>query len=278
MRIIQLVYIAFLIFQLIGCGGQAMIATVVDRDSGEGIPNVSIEVKNNLGKVVAKQQTNGNGVFSVDGLDKHGTYKVSFSKDTIIPDEKEYTLDRIPKNEIKALKIQLGQVAGIKGRIMGAVKPEPTETNPESDKSENNAQDKKDIQTVPVPGAAVYLIVRWLNTERTMEPFTASTNPDGFFEIPRITKDGEYRLTIFERNYIEKSCPLVGFRKLKPGEIWDVGEIVLDPVILVDPGDIDTSQNPKGDTSGKRAIQDSKGSSTKRQGNSTGTDTSNPPN
>ena len=270
MRIMQFVYIAFLIFQLIGCGGQTMIATVVDRDSGEGIPNVSVEVKNSLGKVVAKHQTNKNGVFSVDGLDKHETYKVSFSKDTIIPDEKEYSLDRIPKNEIKALKIQLGQVASIKGRIMGAVKPESTETSPESDKSENNAQGKKDIQTVPVPGAAVYLIARWLNTERIMEPFTASTNPDGFFEIPRITKDGEYRLTIFERNYIEKSCPLVGFRKLKPGEIWDIGEIMLDSIDPGDPEGVDTSQNPKGDTSGTRARKEG-GSSTPREHTETGT-------
>jgi len=252
MRIMQFVYIAFLIFQLIGCGGRTMIATVVDRDSGEGIPNVSVSVKNNLEKLVTKQQTDGKGVFRVDGLDKRGIYKISFSKDTIIPYEEIIYLDRITKDEIKAIKIQLGQVASIKGRIMGAVKPESTETSPESDKSENNAQGKKDIQTVPVPGAAVNLIVRWLNTERIMEPFTASTNPDGFFEIPRITKDGEYRLTIFERNYIEKSCPLVGFRKLKLGEIWDIGEIMLDSIDPGDPEGVDTSGNTKPPIGGTR--------------------------
>ena len=217
MGVVRLAYCAALLLalalQVIGCGGWSMNAKIVGEDK-DGIPDVTVEVKTGS-KVVASKRTDKMGFVRVDDLDRHGKYKVFLSKktgdiDTIRPDVKDYNLDAMSDRQLTPpITIPVVELAGIKGRVLGIVKEEQKE---------------------PAGGVLVEL-ERELGSGsgKKRENFT-DTRPDGSFNFLGITKDGDYRLVISGKNYYGKICPSDGFHGLKVGDVWDAGEILLDPI------------------------------------------------
>jgi hypothetical protein len=207
---------AFFIFTFVifiaGCGGVVLSGTVRNSSTGLPIEGVTVEVKPTTTNTSLQSiTTDKDGYFRIEKLMKKETYQLTFKKETIETQQKEYNPTRIGKKKAESLNIQLDEFSVIKGKVFGMIDNDKIQ---EVSGAVVELLEEKSDSWAPVPG---------ISEEKT--------KPDGSFIISGIAKPGKYRLQIYEASYRSTRYPTDTSYYLKKGEVWKIEDrqIVLKP-------------------------------------------------